>query len=91
MGLIFAPFNVASSQDVPFHQPHQLQRLHNGSTKAYFSSPLCSAIPFSTTRFAVRNMTSVRDLGKCSASRVTSYTIHLLGMLSKVFEEMVAK
>ena len=47
MGLISSLFNVASSRDMPFHQPLQLQCLHHRSTKAY----LCSlfVIPFPTT------------------------------------------
>jgi len=32
-GLISSLFNVASSGDVPFRQPQQLQRLHYGSTE----------------------------------------------------------
>jgi len=39
MDLISSLFNVASSRDVPFHQPLQLQCLHHGSTKAYLCSP----------------------------------------------------
>jgi len=43
MGLISSLFNVASSRDVPFCQPLQLQCSHHGSTKAYLCSPLiCS-------------------------------------------------
>jgi len=48
IGLISSLFNVASSRDVPFHQPLQLQCSYGGSTKAYLCSPLFS-IPFSTT------------------------------------------
>jgi len=48
MGLISSLFNIASSQDVPFCQPLQLQCLHHGSNKAYLCSPLFS-IPFLTT------------------------------------------
>ena len=44
-GLISSLFNVASSGDVPFRQPKQLQCLHHGSTKAYLCSPLYS-IPY---------------------------------------------
>jgi len=47
-GLISSLFNVASSQDVPFHQLQQLQCLHHGSNKAYLCSLLCS-IPLFTT------------------------------------------
>jgi len=47
MGLISLLINVASSRDVPFCQPLQLQCLHHGSTKTYLYSPLF-LIPFST-------------------------------------------
>ena len=40
-------FNVASSGDMPFHQPQQLQCLHHGSTKAhFFSFVLLSFLPY---------------------------------------------
>ena len=67
MGLIFALFNVASSRDVPFRQPLQLECLHHGFTKAHLCFPSCS-IPFSSAytpflsplphrwRFAVRTL-----------------------------------
>jgi len=42
IGLIFAPLGIASSQDVPFHQPQQLQCLHHGFTEAYVCSPFHS-------------------------------------------------
>jgi len=45
-GLISSLFSVASSRDMPFCQPQQLQYLHHGSTKAHLCSPLYS-IPFS--------------------------------------------
>jgi len=45
-GLISSLFNVASSGDMPFHQPQQLQCFH-GFTEAYLCSPL-SSIPLST-------------------------------------------
>ena len=48
MGLISSPSNIASSGDVPFCQPQQLQCLHYVYTKAYLFSPLF-LIPFSTT------------------------------------------
>jgi len=63
MVLIFVLYNVASSQDVPFHQPQQLQRLHHGSTKAHLCSPLCS-IPFSTAAICgTCIMASAQNLG----------------------------
>ena len=40
IGLISSLFNVASSGDVPFCQPLQLQCSYHGSTKAH----LCSAL-----------------------------------------------
>ena len=45
-GLISSLFNVASSRDVPFCQPQQLQCSYHGFTKNYLCSPLCS-FPFS--------------------------------------------
>ena len=42
--LISLPINVASSRDVPFHQPQLLQCLHQGATFV----PLWSPILFST-------------------------------------------
>jgi len=72
-----------------FCQPQQLQCLHHGSTKAYFCSPLYS-IPFSLTAYVTiygtHIMASVRDLGKCSASRGVSYII-----LCLMFEGLEAK
>ena len=38
MGFISSLFNIASSRDVPFRQPLQLQCSHHGSTKAYYFS-----------------------------------------------------
>ena len=69
MGLIFALFELASYQDVPFCQPQQLQRLNHGSTKAYLF-PSFRSIPFSTaalgTICSMHAMSSVQDLGKCT-------------------------
>ena len=45
MGLISSLFNVASSRDVPFCQPLQLQYSHHGSTKAYLCSWFLSTLP----------------------------------------------
>ena len=44
MGLTSSLFNVTSSRDVPFHQPQQLQCSHDGSTKVYCCSHLCSPL-----------------------------------------------
>ena len=44
MGLISSLFNIASSRNVPFCQPLQLQCLHHGSTKAYLCSPFLSSL-----------------------------------------------
>jgi len=44
--LISSLFNVASSRNVPFRQPQQLQCSHHGFTRKYLCSPLFS-IPFS--------------------------------------------
>jgi len=84
--LISSLFNVVSSGDVSFHQPRQLRCLHHGSTKAYLCSPLYS-IPFSfTVQVTICGtfvMASVRDLGKCSASKVRFLRYCLLGMLAR--------
>ena len=34
-GLISSLLNIASSQDIPFHQMEQLQCLHHSSTEVY--------------------------------------------------------
>ena len=74
-GLISSLFNVALSRDVPFHQPQQLQCLHNGSIKAHLCSPLYS-ISLSLYHIGrMHVMTLVPDLGKCNASRGASYII----------------
>jgi len=44
IALISSLFNIASSGDMPFRQPQQLQCLHHGSTETYFCSPLCSIL-----------------------------------------------
>ena len=48
MGSISSLFNIASSRDVPFCQPLQLQYSHYGCTKAYLGSSLF-LISFSST------------------------------------------
>jgi len=45
MGLISSPFNVASSQDMPFCKLQHLQCSHHGPTKAYLCSPFLSPLP----------------------------------------------
>jgi len=42
--LISSLLNVASSQDVPFRQPQQLQCLHHGSNKTFLCSPFLSPL-----------------------------------------------
>jgi len=46
-GLISLLIDVASSQDVPFRQPQQLQCTYHGTTAVFLCSSLCS-IPSST-------------------------------------------
>jgi len=88
-GLISLLINVALSRDMPFRQPQQLQCLHHGSIKAYLYSPLCP-IPFSLTVYmticGTHVMASLRDLGKCSASRGHFLHYPLQEMLPKVFK-----
>jgi len=38
-GLIYLLINAASSRDVPFHQPQQLQCLHHGATFVLVCAP----------------------------------------------------
>ena len=90
-GLISSLFNVASSGDMPFHQLQQLQCLYHGSTEAYLCSPL-SSIPLSIAAqvkiCGMHIMASVRDQGKCRASRGASYDVILrLEYLSNMFEK----
>jgi len=91
-GLIFLLINATSSQDVPFCQPQQLQCLHYGSTKGNFCSPL---FPFSTTTqvtiCGMHNMASVQNLGRCRASRGTSYPIVGLECYFKCLKKLETK
>jgi len=45
IGLISSLFNIASSWDVPFRQPLQLQCSYHDSTKTYLCSPFLSPLP----------------------------------------------
>ena len=57
--LISSLINVTLSQDVPFHQPQQLQCLHHGAT---FVPPCASSQPHKVTIFRRHVMASVRDI-----------------------------
>ena len=77
-GLICSLFNVTSSCDVPFHQPHQLQC---DSTYAYLCSPLWPFLSLQLQRWWFAVLTSWLQYGTkwlhpggCNASRSTSYT-----------------
>ena len=92
MGFIFVLIDVALSWDMPFCQLQQLQHFY-GSAKGYFCSPLYS-IPFSTTAQVMICTTQVMALVRDLRSAVLAGVIlmlFLLGMLPKVFEELVAK
>ena len=52
-GLISSLINVASSQDVPFHQPQLLQRLHQDATFVPFDLPFFSSQPRIRWQFVV--------------------------------------
>jgi len=56
------------------------------SSKAYLCAPFFSPLPHRSLFTNTCVMTSVQDLGKCSASRGASYAIFLLKMLPTVFE-----
>jgi len=83
MGLNFALFDIASSQNMPFYQLQQLQYFCHGSTKLTFVllyTLFISPLPH-RWQFVVRMLykTLVQDLVKCSARIHTSY----IGMLTK--------
>ena len=86
-GLIFALFDVASSQDVPFHKLQQLQGLHHSSTKAYLCSPLFSPLP-RRWRFAVCTLWLWCET---RVSAELAGVLLMLFILLKVFEELEAK
>jgi len=60
--LISSLINVASSRDVPFHQPQQLQCLHHGATFAPLWFPTLSSQPHKVTTCSRHVMVSVRDI-----------------------------
>ena len=57
--LISSLINVASSRDVPFHQPQLLQCLHQGAT---FDLPFFSSQPRKMTIYGRHEMASVQDI-----------------------------
>jgi len=59
--LISSLINVASSREVPFHQPQQLQCLHHGATFVPLWSPILSSQPHKVTICGRHVMASVRD------------------------------
>ena len=79
MSLISSLFNITSSQDVPFHQPLQLQCSHHDSTKACLCSSLFS-IPFFTT--AYRWQFAVAPLRGFMKNLVTAVIAEVFNMLS---------
>ena len=60
--LISSLTNIASSQDVPFHQLQQLQCLHHGATFVPLWSPILSSQPRKVTICGRNKMASVRDI-----------------------------
>ena len=66
--LISSLINVASSQDVPFHQPQELQCLHHGAT--YLCIPLYPVLSSEShigDDFGRRIMISVQDINIAEA------------------------
>ena len=57
--IIFSLINVASSWDVPFHQPQQLQCLHHDSTFVPLCVPVLSLQPCKVKICSERLMASV--------------------------------
>jgi len=60
--LISSLIIIASSQDVPFHQPQQLQCLHHGATFVPLWSPILSSQPCKVTICGRHVMASVQDI-----------------------------
>ena len=60
--LISSLINIASSQNVPFHQPQQLQCLHCGATFVPLWSPILSSQPHKVTICGKHVMASVPDI-----------------------------
>jgi len=60
--LISSLINVASSRDVPFHQPQQLQCWHHGATFVPLWSPILSSQLRKVTICGRHAMASVRDI-----------------------------
>jgi len=60
--LISSLINVASSRDVPFHQPQQLECLHHGATFLPLWSPILSSKPRKVTICGRHVMVSVQDI-----------------------------
>ena len=60
--LISSLINVASSRDVPFHQPQQLKCLHHGATFVPLWSPILSSQLHKVTICGRHIMASVRDI-----------------------------
>ena len=60
--LISSLINVALSQDVPFHQPQQLQCLHHGATFVPFWCPILSSQPRKVMICGRHVMASVQDI-----------------------------
>jgi len=60
--LISSLIKVASSWDVPFHQPQQLQSLHHGATFVPLWSPILTSQPHKVTICSRHVMASVWDI-----------------------------
>ena len=60
--LISSLINIASSRDVPFHQPQQLQCLHHGAAFVPLWSPILSSQPCKVTICGRHVMASVHDI-----------------------------
>ena len=76
--LISSLINVASSRDVPFHQPQQLQGLHHGATFVPLGSPILSPQPRKVTICGRQVMASVRDIQIAKALLILCFAYYIM-------------
>jgi len=73
--LISSLINIASSRDVPFHQPQPLQCLHHGATFVPHRSLILSSQPHKVTICCRHAMASVRDIKVTDALLMLCLTV----------------
>jgi len=96
--LISLLINVTSSQVVPFHQPQQLQCLHQGATFLPLWSPVLFSQPCKMTVCGRHVMASVRDIQITEAFLTLSLVCYVMkrvwhcwnrGIMAFTYRDMV--